>query len=144
MLVLEAVDSASALPPPGTTVRVSSAEHDDVAGRLAEHGRAGRFLVSLGARPVRRSARLKVSLPGTLRWAGLPEPRTVEIADLTTGGCRVRGVEVPVGTQVSLEFVPPGREHPVAVRALVAHGTHGAERPWLGVAFRLVALRGGR
>jgi hypothetical protein len=30
------------------------------------------------------------------------------------------------------------------VRAVVAHGTHGATQPWIGVTFRLVALRGGR
>jgi hypothetical protein len=49
-----------------------------------------------------------------------------------------------VGTQVTLDFTPPGRDEPVSVRALVAHATHGAVKPWIGVAFRLVAMRGGR
>jgi hypothetical protein len=87
---------------------------------------------------------LRVSLPGTLRCALLPQPLAVEIADLTTGGCRVRGVELPIGTNLSLDFTPPGREQSVSVRALVAHGTRNADRPWIGLAFRLVALRGGR
>jgi hypothetical protein len=78
-----------------------------------------------------------------LRSPALAEPKTVEIADLTTGGARVRGVELPVGTQVTLDFAPPGRTDQVAVRAAVAHGTHNAERPWIGVTFRLVAIRGG-
>ena len=87
---------------------------------------------------------MKVSLPGILRSPLLTEPLAVEIADLTTSGARLRGAELPVDTQVSLEFTPPGRLDVVSVRALVAHSTHGAERPWLGVRFRLVALRGGR
>jgi hypothetical protein len=142
MLVLEATDPGQALPALGTEIQVLGASHD-VTGRLAERGRAGRFLVSIGARPIRRALRWRVSLPGTMRCAVL-QPRRVEIVDLTTGGCRVRGVELPVGTQVTLDFTPPGRDQAVTVRATVAHGTHQAERPWVGLAFRLVALRGGR
>ena len=92
----------------------------------------------------RGSARVKVSLPGTLRSSLLAEAVPVEIADLTTSGARIRGVELSVDTQVSLEFVPPGRMDMVSVRALVVHANRGADRPWLGVRFRLVALRGGR
>jgi hypothetical protein len=143
MLVLEAADPRRVLPPLGTEVHVTS-ESRDVSGRLAEHGRAGRFLVSVGLRPVRRAMRLRVSLPGTLRSATQPQPLTVEIVDLTTGGCRVRGIEMAVGSQVTLDFIPPGRDQSVTVRALVAHATHGATKPWIGVAFRLVAMRGGR
>ena len=40
--------------------------------------------------------------------------------------------------------MPPGREQPVTVRASVAHGTHNGTRAWIGVTFRLVAMRGGR
>jgi hypothetical protein len=143
VLVLEAADPSRVLPPLGTEVHVTG-ESQDLNGRLAEHGRAGRFLVSIGLRPVRRAMRLRVSLPGTLRCATQPQPLTVEIVDLTTGGCRVRGIEVPVGTQVTLDFTPPGRDQPVSVRALVAHATQSAVKPWIGVAFRLVAMRGGR
>jgi hypothetical protein len=143
MLVLEASDPHKVLPPLGTRIEVL-AEREQLRGSLAEHGRAGRFLVALGDRPVRRSLRLKVSLPGLLRSKALAAPQTVEIVDLTTGGARIRGVELPVGTQVTLDFTPPYRDEPVSVRAVVAHGTHGAQQPWMGVLFRLVALRGGR
>jgi hypothetical protein len=86
----------------------------------------------------------QTSLRGTLRSRALSAPRTVEIVDLTTGGARIRGVELPVGTQVTLDFTPPYRDEPVSVRAVVAHGTHGGEQPWTGLVFRLVAMRGGR
>jgi len=143
MLVLEASDPRHVLPPLGTIATIDGAG-DERTGRLAEHGRAGRFLIALGEREVRCALRLRVSLPGNLRCRTLDEPREVEIADLTTGGARIRGIELPVGTQVTLDFVPPGSEQSVSVRATVAHGTHGATRPWIGVAFRLVAIRGGR
>lgn len=143
MLVLEAADPRLTLPPLGTVVQVNG-EVLKVAGRLAEHGRAGRFLVCLGSRPVRRSMRMRVSLPGLLRSPLLPKPLQVEIADLTTSGARVRGVELPVNSQVALDFTPPGRDQSVTVRALVAHATHCAAQPWVGLIFRLVALRGGR
>jgi hypothetical protein len=143
MLVLQATDSEQVLPPLGTAVEVDCEERQ-LSGRLAEHGRGGRFLVSLGDRPVRRTLRLRVSLPAVLRSADLSGAHEVEIVDLTTGGARVRGVELPVGSQVTLDFVPPGRDRPVTVRASVAHGTHDAAQPWIGVTFRLVAMRGGR
>jgi hypothetical protein len=143
MLVLEAADPTRALPRMGTTVHVVGTTQA-VFGRLAEHGRAGRFLVSIGDRPVRRDLRLRVSLTGTLRNATLPGPVSVEIADLTTSGARVRGIELPSDSQVALDFVPPGRDDMVTVRARVAHTTHGADSPWIGLVFRLVALRGGR
>lgn len=93
---------------------------------------------------LRREERLPVSLPAVLRSAVLPEPRPVEIVDLTTTGARVRGVEVPVGTRVTLDFTPPDRDRPVSARGVVAHGTHMADQPWIGVVFHLVAMRGGR
>ncbi len=143
MLVLELTDASVVLPSIGTTLHVSDGT-ETVSGRIAEHGRGGRFLVSLGDRPVRRSLRLKVSLPATLRSRALELPQTVEIVDLTTGGARIRGLELAVGTPVTLDFTPPYRQEPVSVRGVVAHGTHRAERPWIGLVFRLVALRGGR
>jgi hypothetical protein len=143
LLVLEATDPELALPPVGADVTVCGETVREV-GRIAEHGRAGRFLVAMGVRAVRRSLRLRVSLPGKLRGGSITEWTEVELADLTTGGARIRGVELPVGTPVTLSFTPPRRTEPVTVRALVAHGTHGAAMPWIGVAFRLVALRGGR
>ena len=95
-------------------------------------------------RQLRREQRRQVSLRAVLRSAALPQPLTVEIVDLTTGGARVRGAEVPVGSRVTLEFTPPDRKRPVSARGVVAHGTHRAEQPWIGVVFHLVAMRGGR
>ena len=143
MLVLEASDPRQALPPLGTLMQVTG-DIEHPTGRLAEQGRAGRFLISLGDRPVRSVLRLRVSLPGVLRCATLPEPLTVEIVDLTTGGARLRGVELPAGSQVTFDFTPPGRDESVTVRALVAHTSKQVEQPWIGVIFRLVAMRGGR
>jgi hypothetical protein len=131
------------LPPPGALVEVSD-DTGTVPTRMAEHGRGGRFLLSVGERPVRQSLRVRVSLEASLRSPILTGPRLVEIVDLTTSGARIRGVELPVGSQVTLEFTPPAREHPVSVRAIVAHGTHNGDQPWIGVLFRLVAMRGGR
>lgn len=142
MLVLEAADPNQVLPPLGTTIAVESAL-GKMLGRLAEHGRRGRFLLSIGERAVRRALRLKVSLAGSLRTRDLA-PVQVEIIDLTTAGARVRGLELPIDTQVTLEFTPPGRSDTVAVRAMVAHTTEQSAQPWIGVRFRLVALTGGR
>jgi hypothetical protein len=143
MLVLEAADPDQVLPPLGTPIAVD-ADLGHTMGRLAEHGRRGRFLLSIGERAVRRALRLRTSLPGSLRSRDLPAPMQVEIADLTTAGARVRGIELAVGSQVTLDFIPPGRTEQVAVRALVAHTTDQAAEPWIGVTFRLVALTGGR
>jgi hypothetical protein len=143
MLVLEAADPNQVLPPLGTTIAVDAAS-GTMMGRLAEHGRRGRFLLSIGERAVRRALRLKTSLPGLLRSRALTESVAVEIVDLTTAGARVRGIELPVGTQITLDFTPPGRGDTVAVRAMVAHTTEQAAQPWIGVTFRLVALTGGR
>jgi hypothetical protein len=45
---------------------------------------------------------------------------------------------------VTLHFTPPGQQQPISVRGTVAHSTHNASQPWIGVTFRLVAMRGGR
>src|SRR5690349_2171179 len=70
MWILEASDPNFALPAMGTEVRLID-ESGEQVGRLAEHGRGGRFLVSLGERAVRRVVRLRVSLPGVLRSSAL-------------------------------------------------------------------------
>jgi hypothetical protein len=95
-------------------------------------------------RQLRREPRRQVCLSAVLRSPELAQPLTVEIVDLTTGGARVRGAEVPVGSRVTLQFTPPDRERPVSARGVVVHGTHRAQQPWIGVLFHLVAMRGGR
>jgi hypothetical protein len=143
VLVLEASDPSLPLPTDGTLVTVEG-PRERLVGKVAEHGRAGRFLVSLGDRPIRRATRVRLSLPARARSAHLGETREVEIVDLTTGGARVRGIQVPVGSELNLYFTPPGRDEPVAVRASVVHANATAQQPWIGLAFRLVVLRGGR
>jgi hypothetical protein len=143
LLILEAIDPRQVMPPLGALVHVT----DDLGTaetRMAEHGRGGRFLLSVGERPVRQALRVRVSVEARLRSPLLRDTVKVEIVDLTTSGARIRGLELPVGSQVTVEFTPPAREQPVSVRAIVAHGTHNADQPWIGVLFRLVALRGGR
>ena len=143
MLVLEAGEPNLPLPADGTPVTVEGPT-ETLVGKVAEHGRGGRFLVSLGDRPIRRANRVRVSLPAMVRSAQLGETREVEIVDLTTGGARVRGTHLPVGSELNLHFTPPGREEPVTVRASVVHANHSGKQPWVGLAFRLVVLRGGR
>jgi hypothetical protein len=143
MLILETDVESRLLPPIGTEVEVFGAT-GPLHGQLAEHGRGGRFMICIADRPVRRSPRLRVSLAATVRAPGLAQPKSVELVDLTTGGARVRGVELPVHTSVTLDFTPPGQQQPVSVRGTVAHSTHNARQPWIGVTFRLVAMRGGR
>ena len=143
MLVLDAGDASLPLPPDGSLVTVEGLR-ETMVGRIAERGRRGRFLVSLGDRPVRRVNRQRVSLPASLRSDHLGETRQVEIIDLTTGGARIRGVHLPIGSEVNLRFTPPGAEDTVTVRAGVVHASAAAQQPWIGLAFRLVLLRGGR
>ena len=143
MLVLEATDPRVGLPAVGTELRVNG-EDVRLSGRLAELGRAGRFLVSVGPRPVRHSLRLPVRLPATLRRPGLDGATDVEIVDLTSAGARLRGIQLQTDTQITLDFVPPGRTQPVTVRAVVVHNKLRGAQASLGVRFRLVAMRGGR
>src|SRR5207237_10390629 len=73
MLVLEAAEPTTVLPPLGTAMRIATDDWGQLGGRLAEHGRGGRFLVSIGERPVRGTSRLKVALPATVRSQELGE-----------------------------------------------------------------------
>jgi hypothetical protein len=142
VLILEGTDGVR--PPEGVPITIVDEHGRSITGRVAEHGHSGRYLVSRGERPVRRVRRLRVSLPGTANGSTLSEVSQVEVSDLTTSGARLRGIEVPVGSDLTLRFTPPGRNEPVAVKAFVVHSTRGADAPWVGVSFRLVALRGGR
>ncbi len=143
VLVLERVAGQAGLPDVGTRVVISGGSSSG-AGRVAEHGRSGRFLVARGHRPLRAGARLKCSLPATLRGPGLATPALVEIVDLTSAGARVRGIDLAVGSQLMLAFTPPGKNDAVTVSAVVVHGARHSARPCIGVNFKLVAMPGGR
>jgi hypothetical protein len=139
VLLLQALDPTEALPVLGTIVRLRVEwDRQVLNGRLAAHGVAGRFLVSIGERAIRSSRRFPVSLPGTAQSVHLYGAVEVRIADLSTGGARVEGIDLPVGSDVSLTFTPPGRPAPINVVGFVVRAIGGTEVPTLGVAFRLL------
>ncbi len=106
--------------------------------RLAAHGAAGRFLVSIGERAIRRSRRFAVDLPGVARAPHLPEPIEVRVIDLSTGGARVEGIDLPVGSELELRFTPPGRPTPITVLGFVVRQVEIDDARSVGLAFRLV------
>jgi hypothetical protein len=127
------------LPPLGTLVRLSlDWDRQTLSGRLAAHGVAGRFLVSVGERPIRRSRRFAVNLPAIAASPQLYGPVEVRLKDLSAGGARIEGIELPIGSEVELTFTPPGRKQPLTVLAFVVRTIDAAEQPTIGVAFRLV------
>ena len=139
VLLLQSLDPTAALPVLGTPVRLRVEwDRQMLNGRIAAHGVAGRFLVSIGERAIRSSRRFPVSLAGTAQSAHLYGAVEVRIADLSTGGARVEGIDLPVGSDVSLTFTPPGKAAPINVVGFVVRVIDGTEVPTLGVAFRLV------
>src|SRR5205814_9892424 len=109
-----------------------------LSGRVAAHGVAGRFLVSLGERAIRRSRRFPVNLAGTVKTDLLYGPIAVCITDLSTGGARIERLDLPIGAELELCFTPPGHSGPLNVLAFVVRAIDGSEVPTVGVAFRLV------
>ena len=139
VLILQARDATAVLPSLGTPVRVRLEwDRQILNGRLAALGVAGRVLVSIGERAIRRSRRFSVNLTGIARGAQLDGPVDVRIADLSSGGARVEGIQLPVGSELELRFTPPRRPAPLTVRGFVVRIVERTERPTVGVAFRLV------
>jgi PilZ domain-containing protein len=128
------------LPALGTPIRLKLEwDRQTLNGRLAAHGKGGRFLVSVGERAIRRSRRFPVDLPGLARSSQLYGPTEVRIKDLSTSGARVEGILLPIGDEVELTFTPPGRKAPLTVLAFVVRSIDSNDEvPALGVAFRLV------
>ena len=138
-LLLQSLERSLPLPALGTPIRIRSEwERQQINGRMAAHGVAGRFLVSLGERAIRRARRFNVELNGLARSPQMRTPVEVRIVDLSTGGARVEGIELPIGTEVALMFTPPGRDTPIDVLGFVVRLIENAETPSVGVAFRLV------
>jgi hypothetical protein len=140
VLLLQSTDELGiSLPPLGTPVRLRVEwDRQLLNGRMAAHGVAGRFLVSIGERAIRYSRRFAVDLIGTATSLHLYGPVEVRIVDLSTGGARVKGIDLPVGTEIQLQFTPPGQTASINVQGFVVRAIDGAETPMLGVAFRLV------
>jgi hypothetical protein len=139
VLLLEGLDRNVQLPPLGTPVRLRVEwDRQQLTGRVAAHGAATRFLVSIGERAIRRSRRFPVDLPGRARSAHLYGPVEVRITDLSTGGARVAGLDLPIGTELELSFVPPGRKEAITVLGFVVRSIDATDVATVGVAFRLV------
>ena len=78
VLLLQGPPEATSLPPLGTPVRLKLTwDRQTLNGRLAAHGVAGRFLVTMGERAIRRSRRFPVNLQAVTRSAqGQLPPRS--------------------------------------------------------------------
>lgn len=139
VLLLQGSNELTVQPPLGTPIRLRLTwDRQVLHGRVAAHGVAGRLLVTIGERAIRRSRRFAVDLPGVAQSAHLYGAMEVRITDLSTGGARVEGIELPVGSEVNLRFTPPSHSVPIDVLGFVVRTIGGAEPPSVGVAFRLV------
>jgi hypothetical protein len=138
VLLLEGAEGAS-LPPLGTPIRLRVQwDRQALTGRIAAHGVAGRYLVTIGERAIRRSRRFPVNLPGIARGVHLQGAVEVRVTDLSAGGARVEGIDLPIGSDVDLQFTPPRKSGPIHVRGFIVRTIGGAGAPTVGVAFRLV------
>ncbi len=138
VLLLETPEEGS-LPPLGTPIRLRlDWDKQTINGRIAAHGVGGRFLVTLGERAIRRSKRFPVDLPGVVRIAHLPGSVDVRITDLSAGGARLQGINLPIGTEIELRLTPPGRSEAINVLGFIVRSIEHADQPSVGVAFRLV------
>lgn len=126
-------------PPLGTPVRLRLEwDRQHLSGRLAAHGVGGRFLVALGERPIRRSRRFNVDLAASLRSGHLAGGvQQARVRDLSSGGARVEGIQLPIGADVELHFTPPDRSEPIAVLGFVVRLVERDGVKSIGVAFRL-------
>jgi len=139
VLLLQGDGGNPILPALGTPVRLRlDWDRQVLYGRLAAHGVAGRFLVTIGERAIRRSRRFPVDLTGVARSGYLPRGVEVRVTDLSNGGAQVAGVDLPIGSELDVQFTPPGRPNPIEVRGFVVRRIEQADVPTVGVAFRLV------
>jgi hypothetical protein len=139
VLLLQGLDRGAAMPALGTPVRLRVEwDRQLLSGRIAAHGVAGRFLISLGERAIRRSRRFAIDVPGVATSAQLHGRVDVRVKDLSSGGARVEGIDLPIGSDVGLKFAPPGRSEPINVLGFVVRAIEGTSVPAVGVAFRLV------
>lgn len=139
VLLLQGPDTGAKIAPLGAPVRLRLEWDRQLLNcRLAAFGATGRFLVSIGERAIRRSRRFPVDLPGLARAPYMAEPVEVRVLDLSTGGARVDGVDLPVGSELELRFTPPGRPTPITVLGFVVRHVEINAARSVGLAFRLV------
>jgi hypothetical protein len=119
VLVLEG-EAPGRRPEIGTTVDVElrlSGGPRVLPARLASFAPDGRFLLTLGKRPVRGAMRVRVDLPAQLEEDG--RTSKVRVVDLSSSGARVRGAQPAVGSECELRFVPPGRQERATLHCVV-------------------------
>ncbi len=139
VMLLQGPDTGGKIAPLGAPVRLRVEWDRQLLNcRVAAHGTAGRFLVSIGERAIRRSRRFPVDLPGVARTPQQPDPVDVRVVDLSTGGAQVEGIELPVGSELELRFTPPGRPAPITVLGFVVRIIEIDHTRSVGLAFRLV------
>jgi hypothetical protein len=139
VLLLQGPDIGAKIAPLGAPIRLRVEWDRQLLNcRLAAHGATGRFLVSIGDRAIRHSRRIPVDLPGVARAPQLPNPVDVRVVDLSTGGARVEGIELPVGSELELRFTPPGRPSQITVLGFVVRIFEIDDARSVGLAFRLV------
>src|SRR5579872_3828567 len=127
VLLVQSLSETKPLPALGTLVRLKPAwDRQIVLGRLAALGTEGRFLVSLGARSIRNSRRIPVSLMGIARSNHLDSGIVVHLTDLSTGGARVQNLDLPIGSEVLLQFTPPNSSDPIDVSGFVVRSIPNA------------------
>jgi hypothetical protein len=73
----------------------------------------------------RRHARIPLGLPVRVYFAGRATPLTVELSDVSEGGCYFRGASAPRWAKVAFGFVLPQRRMCVAVGRVLRVDSHG-------------------
>jgi Tfp pilus assembly protein PilZ len=72
--------------------------------------------------PKRRHTRLPVELPVRFRTADQPDFTPGGLSEISVGGALLRApTQIPLGTEVILEVVPPGAVSPIAISGKVAY-----------------------
>ena len=119
----------------GTPLRIGLPGSSHLSeARLAATAEGGRYLVSLGTRAVRGAARVAVDLPAVVRSSGAGRVST-RMVDLSSSGARLCGIRLPVGSELEVSFVPPGRHYPVTMRCVVVRAVDEDGRGAIGVTF---------
>ncbi len=138
--LLEAKQMPEGLRQLGVLIRLESpGDPAPLPARLAALGKGGRYLVSLGYRPIRRSPRTSVDLPTLVKSPALDGVVLARIVNLSETGARVQGVQLPIGEEVDLSFTPPegngGETDRMTVRGQVVRHIVDAENVEIGVHF---------
>lgn len=117
----------------GATVRFDAGETQKVAFVLE---------TLKGVRPPaprRKHTRLPVALPAKIRIEGQPAALDAQLKEISVSGALVGGISQPaIGTEVVLEFVPPGSELPMDLAGRVLY--HAGEE---GTGIRFLFREGG-